>query len=153
MTGLGGMRRRSNRIPLQRFLPPGEQVLRPAACVLVGAAAHLSNCADRRAVDFLRSPERMARHCLPKATSTPAHILSKSPFVTPRCDLTARRKMRCSQQMLKCSDASSHVIDRLCGLVVRVLGYRSGDPGSIPGTTKKKSNGSGTGSTQPREYN
>jgi hypothetical protein len=28
--------------------------------------------------------------------------------------------------------------DRLCGLVARVLGYRSGDPGSIPGTTKKK---------------
>jgi hypothetical protein len=24
--------------------------------------------------------------------------------------------------------------DRLCGLVVRVLGYRSGGPGSIPGT-------------------
>jgi hypothetical protein len=44
-------------------------------------------------------------------------------------------------------------LDRLCGLVVRVLGYRSGGPGSIPGTTKKKSNGSGTGSTQPREYN
>jgi hypothetical protein len=29
-------------------------------------------------------------------------------------------------------------MDRLCGLVVRVLGYRSGSPGSIPGTTKKK---------------
>jgi hypothetical protein len=43
--------------------------------------------------------------------------------------------------------------DSLCGLVVRVLGYRSGGPGSIPGTTKKKSSGSGTGSTQPREYN
>jgi hypothetical protein len=28
--------------------------------------------------------------------------------------------------------------DRLCGLVVRVLGYRSGGPGSIPGTTKKE---------------
>jgi hypothetical protein len=28
--------------------------------------------------------------------------------------------------------------DRLCGLVVRGLGYRSGGPGSIPGTTKKK---------------
>jgi hypothetical protein len=27
--------------------------------------------------------------------------------------------------------------DRLCGLVVRVLGYRSGGPGSIPGNTKK----------------
>jgi hypothetical protein len=42
-------------------------------------------------------------------------------------------------------------IYRLCGLVVRVLGYRSGGPGSIPGTTKKNS-GSGTESTQPREY-
>jgi hypothetical protein len=29
-----------------------------------------------------------------------------------------------------------HIIDRLCGLVVRVLGYRSGGPGSIPGTTR-----------------
>jgi hypothetical protein len=28
--------------------------------------------------------------------------------------------------------------DRLCGLVVRVLGYRYGGPGSIPGTTRKK---------------
>jgi hypothetical protein len=28
--------------------------------------------------------------------------------------------------------------DRLCGLVVRVLGYRSGGPGSIPGTTSRK---------------
>jgi hypothetical protein len=28
--------------------------------------------------------------------------------------------------------------DRLCGLVVRVLGCRSGGPGSIPGTTRKK---------------
>jgi hypothetical protein len=27
--------------------------------------------------------------------------------------------------------------DRLCGLVVRVLCYRSGGPGSIPGTTRK----------------
>jgi hypothetical protein len=43
--------------------------------------------------------------------------------------------------------------DRLCGLAVRVLGYRSGGLGSIPGTTKKKSSGSGTGSTQSREYN
>jgi hypothetical protein len=28
--------------------------------------------------------------------------------------------------------------DRLCGLLVRVLGYRSGGPGSIPRTTRKK---------------
>jgi hypothetical protein len=45
------------------------------------------------------------------------------------------------------------IIDHLCGLVVRVLGYRSGVPGSIPGTTKRKKNcGAGTESTQPREY-
>jgi hypothetical protein len=30
------------------------------------------------------------------------------------------------------------ISDRLCSLVVRVLGYRSGGPGSIPGTTRKK---------------
>jgi hypothetical protein len=29
-------------------------------------------------------------------------------------------------------------LDHLCGLVVRVLGYRSGGPGSIPCTTRKK---------------
>jgi hypothetical protein len=43
-------------------------------------------------------------------------------------------------------------VDRLCGLVVRVLGYRSGSPGSIPGHYKKSS-GSDAGFTQPREYN
>jgi hypothetical protein len=32
-------------------------------------------------------------------------------------------------------------MDRLCGLVVTVLGYRSGGPGSIPGTTKNKAVG------------
>jgi hypothetical protein len=32
----------------------------------------------------------------------------------------------------------NQVNDRLGGLVVRVLGYRSGGPGSIPGTTRKK---------------
>jgi hypothetical protein len=30
------------------------------------------------------------------------------------------------------------ILDRLSGLVVIVLGYISGGPGSIPGTTKKK---------------
>jgi hypothetical protein len=30
------------------------------------------------------------------------------------------------------------VLDHLCGLVVRVFGYRSGGPGSIPGITRKK---------------
>jgi hypothetical protein len=40
--------------------------------------------------------------------------------------------------LLKSNDQNS---DRLCGLVVRVPGYRS------------RGLGSGTGSTQPREYN
>jgi hypothetical protein len=31
-----------------------------------------------------------------------------------------------------------YIFLRLCGLVVRVLGYRSGGPGSIPVTTRKK---------------
>jgi hypothetical protein len=55
----------------------------------------------------------------------------------------------------------NNTFDRPCGLVVRVLGYRIGGPGSIPGTTrfseekkrKENSSGDGTGSTQPREYN
>jgi hypothetical protein len=34
--------------------------------------------------------------------------------------------------------ACSGFSDRLCGLVVRVLGYRSGGPGSSLGTTRKK---------------
>jgi hypothetical protein len=50
-------------------------------------------------------------------------------------------------------DFPSGCIDRLCGLVVRVLGYRSGGPASIPGTTIKKSSGSETGSTETLEYN
>jgi hypothetical protein len=32
----------------------------------------------------------------------------------------------------------SSTLDRLCGLVVRALGYRYGGPGSIPGTTREK---------------
>jgi hypothetical protein len=36
------------------------------------------------------------------------------------------------------NDIIQFIFDRLCGLVVRVLGYRSGDPGSILGTSKKK---------------
>jgi hypothetical protein len=44
-------------------------------------------------------------------------------------------------------------VDRLCGLVVRVLDYRSRAPGFDSRALQTKSSGSGTGSTQPREYN
>jgi hypothetical protein len=43
----------------------------------------------------------------------------------------ATRKYRSSKYMFPYKD-------RLCGLVVRVPGYRSGGPGSIPCTTRKK---------------
>jgi hypothetical protein len=69
-------------------------------------------------------------------------------------------KCKCNSVVRVFTDAQlshSHyalfVYNRLCGPVDRVLGYRSGGPGSIPGTTRKKSSGSGTGSSQPREYN
>jgi hypothetical protein len=44
--------------------------------------------------------------------------------------------LNCVQKYEICWDGSWS--DRLCGLVVRVLGYRSGGPCSIPGTTRKK---------------
>jgi hypothetical protein len=34
-------------------------------------------------------------------------------------------------------NALGSIIDRLCGQVVRVLGYRSGGPSSIPVTTRR----------------
>jgi hypothetical protein len=72
---------------------------------------------------------------------------------TVRCLFGLKKKLvptlALSESLQRCSSNE----DRLCGLVVRVLGYRSRGPGSIPGTTKKKSSGSGTRSTQPREYN
>jgi hypothetical protein len=41
-----------------------------------------------------------------------------------------------------------------CGVVVRIPGYRSWGQGSIPGATRfSEKSGSGTVSTQPREYN
>jgi hypothetical protein len=43
-------------------------------------------------------------------------------------------KLQRSSHLLRILLASG----RLCGLVVRVLGYRSGGPGSIPSNTKKK---------------
>jgi hypothetical protein len=45
-----------------------------------------------------------------------------------------------SSHCIKALNSYMHLVsgDRLCGLVVRVLGYRSGGPGSIPGTIRKK---------------
>jgi hypothetical protein len=43
--------------------------------------------------------------------------------------------------------------DRLCGLVVRVLATDPEARVQFPALPEKQSSGSGTGSTQPREYN
>jgi hypothetical protein len=40
--------------------------------------------------------------------------------------------------LVEISDSMNILAVCLCGLVVRVLDYRSGGPGSIPGTTRKK---------------
>jgi hypothetical protein len=58
----------------------------------------------------------------------------------------AKNSVPDSETILQNSDVATkfyiephiHLGDRLCGMVVRVLGYRSGGPGSIPGTTRKK---------------
>jgi hypothetical protein len=55
--------------------------------------------------------------------------------------------------LANCVMLQRRVADRLCGLV-RAPDYRSKGPGSIPGATNfLRSSGSGTESTQPREYN
>jgi hypothetical protein len=52
-------------------------------------------------------------------------------------DLWAHRKINCLLSS-KCFEIGDIGVDRLGGLVVRVLGYRYGGPGSIPGTTRNE---------------
>jgi hypothetical protein len=52
--------------------------------------------------------------------------------------MTYYRKGFTSSCLVKDFILATYEKDRLCGLLVRVLGYRSGCPGSIPGTTRKK---------------
>jgi hypothetical protein len=82
----------------------------------------------------------------------------RTPFVTDVCVVMGVLNTTANRLRQSCKSPCAYDVcfvyrDRLCGLVVRVLGYRSRGPGSIPGTTRKKGNGSGTGSTQPREHN
>jgi hypothetical protein len=54
--------------------------------------------------------------------------------------LSCRLKLICNLNYMQVlnTEECTIIMDRLCVLVVRVLGYRSGGPGSIPGTTRKK---------------
>jgi hypothetical protein len=49
-------------------------------------------------------------------------------------DLSSKAVIHCSAAYV--ITASTKENDRLCGLVVKVLGYRFRGPGSIPGVTK-----------------
>jgi hypothetical protein len=83
------------------------------------------------------------------------HIPNIGEFLLDRYILEDSTRIDSYEDFLMCIYLLSVLnrLDRLCGLVVIVLGYRSVGPGSIPGTTREKSSWSGTGSTQPREYN
>jgi hypothetical protein len=62
------------------------------------------------------------------------------------CRITLRREIILKIILQRCGLSKQNGLiwfslvssDRLCGLVVRILGYRSGGPGSIPCTTRKK---------------
>jgi hypothetical protein len=56
---------------------------------------------------------------------------------TPQFQVATRRSERIILSLLEYLQVFNDD-DCLCGLVVRVNGYRSGGPGLIPGTTRKK---------------
>jgi hypothetical protein len=60
-------------------------------------------------------------------------------YQIPSCEIIKQREylLVFSNNLRTYGQFRSNLVlaDRLCGLVVRVLGYRSGGPGSIPGTT------------------
>jgi hypothetical protein len=58
--------------------------------------------------------------------------------ISATVSMAARLIISYCRYMFWSFDNYVYEIDRLCGLVVRILGYRSGGPGSIPGTTREK---------------
>jgi hypothetical protein len=69
--------------------------------------------------------------------SCPPEILSELATLNPRAKIEHNFELKVALMSLTLRLIINRC-DRLCGLVVRVLGYRSGGLGSIPGTTKKK---------------
>jgi hypothetical protein len=69
----------------------------------------------------------------PSYITTDSQSASLSWRQAPICDLRifSHLSLIIFRQLRVCCDS-------LCDLVVRVLGYRSGGPGSIPGTTRKE---------------
>jgi hypothetical protein len=63
------------------------------------------------------------------------------PEISPKESHSTWKKQTYADQLKIKSKSFLHNFDRLCGLMVRVLGYRSGGPGSIPVSTGKKVGG------------
>jgi hypothetical protein len=86
--------------------------------------SYANSCtATRETAGILRNPK--LHHRLHNSIQTLVPIVSQTLF-------------QCWSNIHFNINLPSMIKDRLCGLVVRVLGYRSGGPGSIPGTTKIK---------------
>jgi hypothetical protein len=85
------------------------------------------NQIDRVLVDMRRHSNVLAVRSFRAAQCDTDHYLMVAK-VRERLAVNKQRSHRFHMERSKC--------DRLCGLVVRVLGYRSGGPGSIPGTTR-----------------
>jgi hypothetical protein len=79
-------------------------------------------------------------HGLDRAATVIGRLLNnkvnETIMVEERCKFSP--ESRVTNQKTRNLGMSNTAHDRLCGLMVRVLGYRSGGPGSIPGTTRKK---------------
>jgi hypothetical protein len=71
--------------------------------------------------------------------SSPSYYFQALSIIVRSCS-EVTLEILASVPFLECltSDDLVSKTDRLCGLVVRILGYSSGGPGSIPGTTRKK---------------
>jgi hypothetical protein len=110
-------------------------------------------------------------HCFPQSPQANSRILPQlvhvllpdhfQVIVYLAALLTCKMAFRCIRGQFKRGISIFHYkihmdvyVDCLCGLVDRVSGYRSRGLGSIPALPDfLRSSGSGTGSTQPREYN
>jgi hypothetical protein len=68
---------------------------------------------------------------------TPIRYIRYSPKEQQTQAVIKTNKLTCTTSSFSFNSEPCNFV-RLCGLVVRVISYRSGDPGSIPGTTRKK---------------
>jgi hypothetical protein len=90
------------------------------------------------------------------ALSKMFNIFSVHSIARPESYFAFFRRMNFHKALNALNKTSTYVkcnSDCLCGLVVRVLDYRSRGHGFDSRALQKKSSESGTGSTQPREYN